>query len=229
MKQFNYENHAKNLPDSFAKRESSNNYKILLAEKLSVEDLSNASEMAYKTLDIDLDVSGASETEKTLFSKTLDLYGEMLNQPRGIATDEQYRLMLKSKIMQSISGGDFNSVIKAICMTFNCSAFDVVIVETDKPCTVLVEKLPTGTIAKAGLTTAQSMQMIRRLMPAGVNVESFSFDGTFEFCATEADMKADDGATKGFTDTEANMKNEEALGGYLGAVYNDDDSSLLPI
>ena len=227
MKEFVWHDHEKNLPDSYAKSKTSNNYKILETEKRSVDSLSEASGLVEKMLNIDLDLSKATEAEKALFKHTLNLYGEMFNQPRGLATDDQYRYMIKSKVVQSLSGGDFNSVIKAIRETFSCDPEDVSIVETNAPCTIRVDRLPLSVITNAGFSTGQTMQIIKRLIPAGVEIESFSFEGTFEFSENEADMSVD-GATKGFTDTEANMKNESASGGYLGLLSGGDET-LLPI
>ena len=227
MKEYNHENQVKNLPDAYAKSKDSNNHKILETEARSVDKLSEETALTLKMLDLDFDLSAATEEEKVLFSQTLNMYGAMLNQPRGLATDEQYRYLLKSKIVQSLSGGDFNSVISAICHTFNCDPSEISIVELDAPCTIRVEDMPIATINKAGFTAGQTVQIMKRLVPAGVAIESFSFDGTFEFAASEADM-TDDYATKGFTDTEANMQNENAQGGYLGLLSSGDEE-ILPI
>jgi hypothetical protein len=213
MKQFDDLNLVNNLSDRFAKAETSNNFKILQVEKNAVDELSTDIDKVYSALDID-----------TATGKTLDLYGEIVNQPRGLATDVQYRLMIKSKIMQNLSGGDFKSVLNAIYFTFSCDPSDISIIETS-PCTVKVEKLPFSVLSEAGINSTQTMAIIKRLMPAGVKIEAFSFDGTFAFCESEADMKVD-GATKGFTDTEANLKNKDATGGYLGAIYVGDEKDL---
>lgn len=146
MKQFNETNHVKNLPDSYAKGNESNNYKILQTEKIAVDELRGVADITLKILDIDFDLTNATDYEKELFTATLNRYGEMLNQARGRATDEQYRYMLKSKIVQSLSGGDFNSVIAAICETFSCDPSEISIVELDEPCTIRVESLPISTI-----------------------------------------------------------------------------------
>ena len=224
MKQFNDVNHAYNLPDCYDKTpikkradgtyEGSNNSKILETERLSVNMLCTD----IQTIDEILDVDKATGI-------TLDLYGEMLNQPRGTATDPQYRLMLKSKVAQSLTSGTFPSVLNALYQAFGCDPSEIVIYETNTPCTVKVEGVPLGVIAKAGLSTAQTAQIIERLMPAGVAVETLSFEGTFEFSATEEDMHID-GDTKGYTDTEENMNVENAIGGYLGAIYEGENQEL---
>lgn len=224
MKQFDDVNHAYNLPDCYDKTpvrklsngtyEGSNNSKILETERLSVATLCTDIQAVDEILNIE-----AAE------GVTLDLYGEMLNQPRGTATDAQYRLILKSKVAQNLSGGTFPSVLNALYQTFGCDPSELVIYETDKPCTIKVEGVPLGVIAKAGLSTAQTAKIIQRLMPAGVVVEDMSFEGTFEFSATENDMSVD-GATKGYTDTEANMTVETAIGGYLGAIFEGDEQEL---
>ena len=225
MKKFNETNHVKNLPDSYAKGNESNNYKILQTEKIAVDELRGVADITLKILDIDFDLTNATDYEKELFTATLNRYGEMLNQARGRATDEQYRYMLKSKIVQSLSGGDFNSVIAAICETFSCDPSEISIVELDEPCTIRVESLPISTITNAGFSLGQTMQIIKRLIPAGVDIESFYFEGTFEFAATEEDISVD-GSIKGFTDTEANMRAESAVGGYFGMLSGGDEETL---
>lgn len=215
-KVFDFNNHVKNLPDCYAKGEQSNNYKILENERIAVNGLYTDIQDIWNSLDIDK-ATGA----------TLDLYGEMLSQPRGQASDEQYKLMLKSKLLQNVAGGDYASVLNAICLTFNCEPSEVYIKEnfTDTTSSVAIEKLPLGVIAKSGMNTAQTIQIIKRLLPVGIEVEAFSFEGTFEFSATEDDMSVD-GATKGFTDTEENMTVETAIGGYLGGIYDGNDQEL---
>lgn len=214
MKYFDEKNHVNNLPDYYAKSITSNNYKLLKSEKISVDSLSKDISDLFEMLEID-----------NAIGATLDKYGEMVGQPRGIATDAQYRYMIRSKIMQNLSNGDYGSVLKALYMTFNCKPSEISIMESAKPCVVEVTKVPLVAIAKAGLNVKQTEQIIKRLIPVGVDIETFFFTGTFEFSENETDMLVD-GMTKGFTDTEANMKNLDADGGFLGEIYDNDEEDL---
>lgn len=214
MKQFDNKNLVNNLPDCYAKSTDSNNYNILQIEKVALELLSKDIEDVLNAKDLNIATGD-----------TLDRYGEMVNQPRGLATDSQYRLMIRAKIMQNLSGGDYKSVLKALYMTFGCEPSRVSIIQSDTPCTVKIERVPLDIITSAGLSTAQTTQIIKRLLPVGIDVETYFYEGTFEFSENENDMSID-GATKGFTDTELNMTSETAIGGILGEIYDGDEIDL---
>ena len=209
MTSFNCDNYVKNLPDCYAKTDDSNNYKILSVERYAIADFKADIANVFNSLDLN-----------KATGKTLDLYGEMLGQPRGIATDEQYVLMIRSKIMRNLSGGDYTSILKAICMTFDCEPSQVFIKEKDTPCTVELVVLPLSVINKAGLTTKQTVEMIKQIMPVCVTLESFLFEGTFTFSNSENEYAEQ----AGFCDVEGGT-----IGGYFGLVYGEDSEPILPI
>lgn len=209
MKQFDDLNHANNLPDYYKKSEASNNYKILAVEKFPIDNFETDLSNVFKSLDLD-----------SANGKTLDLYGEMLEQPRGTATDEQYILMIRSKIMRNLSGGDYPSVLNAICNTFKCEPSQVCIVEKDDPCTVELVVMPLDIINKAGMTTKQTVAMIQRLLPVGITLESYLFEGTFSFSNSETEYNE----TAGFCDIEGGT-----IGGFFGILYGEDNEPILPI
>lgn len=209
MNKFNYENYAANLPDCYSKGEQSNNFKILSIEKFIIDDFKKDITDIFNSLNLN-EAEGA----------TLDLYGEMLSQPRGVATDDQYILLIRSKIMRNLSGGDYPSVLKAICMTFDCEPSQVYIKEKDSPCTVELVVLPLSVINRAGLTTKQTVAMIKQLLPVGITLESFLFEGTYTFGNLENDYDEE----AGFCDVEGGT-----IGGYFGLVYGEDEEPLLPI
>lgn len=209
MSRYISDNHVKNLPDAFAKTTGSNNYKILEVERLTVEELRDNLQDVFNTNNLD-NCSG----------KTLDLYGDTVGQPRGVATDEQYILMIKSKIMRNVSNGSYRSIVNSICATFDCEASQVYIVEKDEPCVVELVVLPLSVINKAGLTTTQTIKMIKTLMPVCVTLESFLFEGTF--CFSDVENEVDNDA--GFTDVEGGQ-----TGGFFGILYGEDNEPILPI
>lgn len=209
MKQFDSGNYVKNLPDCYLKSESSNNHKILSVEKHAISDLETDITDIFNSLDLN-----------SATGETLDLYGDMLSQPRGVATDDQYILLIRSKIMRNLSGGDYLSVARAICHTFECEPSQVLILEKDEPCTVELVTLPLSVIVKAGLTTKQTTAMIKQLLPVGITLESYLFEGTFAFSSLENEY--DENA--GFCDVEGGT-----IGGYLGITYGSDDEPILPI
>lgn len=202
-------NLVKNLPDAFKKTTDSNNFKILEIERIACNDLR---ERLQDIGDI-LDINNAT-------GKTLDLYGERVGQPRGLATDEKYILMIKSKIMRNISVGSYPSVVNAICETFNCEPSQVLITENEEACTITVAALPLSVINAAGLTTSQTVALIKSMLPVGISVKTFMFEGTFEFSDSENDYDDE----KGFCDIEGGT-----IGGYLGVTNADINEELLPI
>lgn len=216
MKEFQTE-HAKNLPDVYRKDKDSNNYKILEIERYAVNKLRDT----LAEIENILDFNNAR-------GKTLDLWGQRLGQVRGMATDEKYLLMIKAKIARNLSSGSYPDIINAICLTLECEPSEVVIVEDTEPCTVKVVTLPLETINRAGFSTSQIVAIIQSLLPSGVKLSTFTFDGTFELAHSYEDMKTD-GETKGLTDSYENIKNPDAIGGYLGATNSDESDEVLPI
>ena len=117
-----------NLPDAYCKNSDSNNAKLLGIECDAVHALSDAVNSIYDSLDID-----------KAYGKTLDLYGDMVSQARGKATDEQYRILIKNQITRNFCNGDYNSLMSALCVTFNCNPSDISLVEPEEPCRLRVE------------------------------------------------------------------------------------------
>lgn len=203
---FNRENHVNNLPDAYRKTPDSNNAKLLEVEKSETDRLREEITAIYASLDID-----------KATGKTLDLYGEMLGQERGVATDEQFRALIKSRIVRNLSGADHDSIVNAICITFDCDPADVLLTETDGKCEVTLEGIPYAAINKINLDVMAATQIIRMLIPTGVNFSITSFSGTFEFGGTEMEYDEE----KGFADVA------QTIGGTLGFV--PDDGKILPV
>lgn len=193
--------YADNLPDTYRKDPDSHTYKILAIQQGQIDDIKQDIDDVYRSLDLD-QATGA----------TLDLYGDMLGQKRGFASDQQYRAMIKSVITRNLMNGDINSVIDAICLTFNCQPSSVHITEIGDTA-IKIESLPYTIITYVGLSANQTVQLIKALVPVGVTVTSTELVGTFEFGAEEGEMDEN----KGFD------------GGYLGELYMDDDEHPLPI
>lgn len=233
-------NLAKNLPDSYKKTKDSNNFKILEIERIACNDLrkylwgyylckkcgdtipfgeqvcpicgEKGERVNSGVYDI-LDINNAT-------GKTLDLYGERVGQARGLADDSKYLLMIKAKIMRNISNGSYTSIINSLCMTFDCDPSQIIIVETEKPCTIEIVSLPLSVINGAGLTASQTLAIIKSLLPIGVSIESYLFDGTFEFSDSENEYDE----STGFCDVEGGT-----IGGYLGITQGDAGETILPI
>ncbi len=209
MIDFNKDNYAKNLPDSFAKDTNSNNYKILEINRATVEEHLEDLYDIYEILNID-----------NAQGKTLDKYGERVGQVRGLATDQQYLLMIKGKIMRSLGNGSYPSVLRSLVMTFNCSASSVHIEETDQPCRIKMVTLPLDILNSCDMTVKQVVQLVKSLLPVCVTIEALSLEGTFEFAGSENVYDE----AKGFGDVEGG-----SVGGYLGYMSSDENEPILPI
>lgn len=210
MRGFNSDNLAKNLPDAFRKDIDSNNYKLLDTTHAEYEEVRNMLQYITNILDVN-----------NATGKTLDLYGLRVGQARGLATDPIYLLLIKGKIMRNISGGSYKSIVNALCATFDCEPSQVLFTIEEAPCTVTLAALPLASIVGAGLTTSQTVALVKALLPVGVTLDSFLFDGTFEFAANEGVFEND----KGFTDVEGN----DEIGGFFGVTNGDENDILLPI
>ena len=224
---FNGTNLVKNLPDAYKKTSDSNNFKILEVERLACEDLRKGLRQIFNIHAEKPEDEGILNIDNAK-GKTLDLYGERVGQARGLATDSKYLMMIKAKIMRNIINGSYQAVVNALCATLNCEPSEVLITEDDEPCTVTLAAIPLTTIIEAGFTTSQIVAIVKAMLPVGVRLNSFLFEGTFELAKSYDDMKVD-GDTKGLTDTYENMKNLDAIGGYLGVTQGDENDIILPI
>jgi hypothetical protein len=181
------------LPDVYQKGETSNNYKLLLLEQKSVEALYKDIEGTWEMLDI---YSATGET--------LDLYGEMYDQPRGKATDEQYRYLIAQKVAQNMVEGDYNSIVNSIAVAFDVPPTKFKFVET-APAEVECSDLPYEVLLNAGITVEQAIAIIEAILPVGVTLAPMELTGTFEFGVAD---EYDEG--KGFGNID------QTIGGYFG-------------
>ena len=209
MIKFNKANYAENLPDCYGHGKDSVHYKLLEIERVMDAKIQSDMQAIWDALDLE-QAAGS----------TLDLLGASVGQPRGPATDAQYRYMIRAKIMRNRSGGDYPSILQAICYTLACSPSDVLITELDEPCTVEVTKLPLSSLGTAGLSQNQVVAIIKKLLPVCTTIESALFTGTFMFADTETEYDEE----SGFCDTE-----DGTIGGYFGDLYSSENEAVLPI
>lgn len=199
---------AKRLPDSYAKSERSNNYKLLNLNEQAVEDVKSDLWAIFDARDI----------EKAT-GRTLDLIGEMVGQKRGAMTDTQYRYVIRTKVGMNTAQGTYESAMETLTRIFNCTPRDIVILDGEKSGWLVVQKFPLEVLVNAGFTSTQAVDFIKRVAPIGTKVDTVNFEGTFEFADT-ADVYDE---TAGFADIE------QTMGGYLGLLLGDDENSpVLP-
>lgn len=199
--------HVKNLPDCFKKSTDSNNFKILEIERRTVNEFRSTLKEIDDSLDLNL-AKGA----------TLDLYGDVVGQERGRATDEQYRMMIRAKILRNLSNGSFTSVLECLSKTLNCDKSDISVKEGADPCVAEIN-LSLKVINAAGFTANQATALIKALLPIGISLENSLYEGTFEFGELETDYDEE----KGFSDDAG------TIGGYLGMTAGENQDIILPI
>ena len=201
-------NNVKRLPDCYTKSERSNNYKLLNINEQAIEDAKTDLWAIFDARDI-----------QNATGRTLDHIGELVAQKRGTMTDDQYRYVILTKAGINTGQGNYESVMNIITRTFNCTPQDVIVVDGENPCEVVVQSFPLDVLVKAGFTSVQAVEFIKKLLPVGVSVSATNFSGTFEFADT-ADVY-DEAA--GFGDIE------QTIGGSLGLFIGDDENSpVLP-
>lgn len=160
--------------------------------------------------------------------KALDDIGSNVNQPRGKATDEVYRILLKSKIARNLSDGSINTIINVISVALSVPTSQIRIVEKwhdelePEPAALKMIEMPLKRINEAGLDPVNFVRIVQKTVAAGVKVQAIELSGTFEF--GDAFASTNFNANKGFGDM-----NDESIGGYFGAVYTPANDYELPI
>ena len=192
----NYDDPIYNLPDSYDKRAESNNSKILRLNKSTTDIIDNATDSVFGALNLN-NASGRALD---------DIWSGRLNLERGSLTDEQYKIRLRTKMMQNIANGSFPDLIEALAYTLQCEKSDIHIVESDEPNKVIVKDIPLALLLQADFTTDQVLALINSLLSVNVTVGEYGFTGTFEFGFTENEYDEE----KGFADIS------QTIGGYLG-------------
>lgn len=202
------------LPDCYRKDTDSNNYKLLELGAAAARGLREDIAQVRDMLDLN-QVTG----------RTLDLYGDMLGQRRGLLNDEQYRYMLFARIGRNVVQGDYDSILNTLVLMFNSQKGDITlddldIAEEERPCVVKLTKFPIFVLVNAGFSSRQAVSMIESLLPICVTLAADNFEGTFEFAELDGEYDADEG----FADVA------QTIGGYLGLLLGEDDSiPVLPI
>lgn len=205
---YNTEHPAYNLPDAYKKKPDSNNYKILEIEKRESEILRDV----LSAIESILDINNAT-------GKTLDLYGERVGQKRGLANDDEYRVLILANIMRQLSNGSHDSVVNCLRMIFNCDPSEIYFTDEPESCTISIGSLPVEKIAEAGFPQKQALALIESMIPICISVNPYYVESSFEFAADETTF--DD--KKGFTDKEGGL-----IGGYFGYIFASDNEPKMP-
>lgn len=206
---FFQEEFIKNFPDCYNKQPTSNNYKLMELLKYDNEKF----RMVLQELADSLNLENAT-------GYTLNLYGDMVGQNRGLANDEQYKVLIKTKLTRNRCNADYKSIVNCVCQILNCSPSDILLEEIENQCAVRAEFVPLEKILAADLTPSQFTQILNSLLPAGITLESSLYSGTFMFSDSEMEASTD----AGFCQNEG-----EDYGGYFGILSDDESTVVLPI
>lgn len=157
---------------------------------------------------------------------TLDRIGQNVIQPRGAATDEVYRVLLKSKIARNLSKTDINTIIRVLALALNCDYTDIRIQEKfnatidPEPAALSLIRVPIKRLNEVGMSPRQFAQIIQKTVAAGVKVAQVELAGTFKLASVYDQLNND----------PVGLGNiEMTLGGSLGEVYVPGNDYGLPI
>jgi hypothetical protein len=162
----------------------------------------------------------------TAVGYTLDKIGSNVKQYRGVATDEIYRILIKSKRARNLSTGDINTIIDVVAQSINADPSEVQLVEMyndpddPEPAAVKMLEIPLAKINEVGMSSLQFGRMISKTLAAGISLKEIRMEGTFEF----GDIGEAYDNAKGFGDV-----NNAVTGGYLGATYSPGSDVDLPL
>ena len=202
------------LTDVFRKDPDSNIGKLMAIFAEQLQKLEQTVQRVEEWRDID-------KAEGT----TLDRIGENVGQPRGVATDEIYRILIKSKIARNLSKGDINTIITVLSTALNTDPSEIRIVElynnpiAPEPAAISIIQLPLKRINEVGMDPAQFARIVQRTVAAGVRVGVIELTGTFEYGAIGDPPDPE----RGFADIN------QTFGGTLGAAYSPGNVPDLPI
>lgn len=201
------------LTDQYLKNENTNIGKLFFIVDNEMEQLKTV----LKTIEDWRSLNNAK-------GSTLDLIGSNINQSRGRASDEIYRIMIRGKEALNQSDGTMNSIIRVLSQAVDCDPSDINIYSLkeqgmDEPAAIIITKAPIDALNRVGMSPAQFVQLAQRSVLAGVRVDSANFEGTLEFGTTSMETDAE----KGFSNIEG------TTGGFFGSVAVLDDDSELPI
>ncbi len=209
-----YLNMLSRLPDVFNKDSSSNITKLLSIITDEQEEINKV----FK------DIKNYRDIDKAL-GFTLDKIGGNVQQFRGVANDDIYRILIKAKIARNLSTGDINTIIKTLAITLNTEYQNIEVrplyneIASPEPAAVFVS-VPTVLLNQAGFSINQFGRLVNKIVAGGVSARVL-FKGSFSFSSSFGEIEIDN--EKGFSDLL------QTIGGSFGAVYDPSNEQQLPI
>lgn len=157
----------------------------------------------------------------------LDDLGMNVGQPRGAATDEIYRILLRSKVARNFSDGTIDTIIRVISIAVSVDPKEIRIQElyndpnNPEPAAIGFIQIPLRKLNEVGMSPKQFVQIVQKTVAAGVRVANIELLGTFSFSSHPTQSEYSD--TLGFSDID------QTIGGYLGAMFVDSRDTDLPV
>lgn len=149
--------------DHFRKDEESNTYKLmqLFSDELQLLEETNNRIIEWRNID---------KAE----GKQLDLIGQNVVQSRGTATDEVYRIVLKTKVAQNLADGTLNGLIRAIAYVLQVDKKEIQVREMwsilNMPAALAIEAIPIDKITAANLTNDEFEKILQSLVAGGIKL-----------------------------------------------------------
>lgn len=206
----------KRLTDRYKKDPESNIGKIIKILADELEEIQSTFERIEEWKDVEV-AEGA----------VLDDLGTNVGQPRGMATDEIYRILLRSKVARNFSDGTIDTIIRVVSLAINADPKEIKIKElyndpnNPEPAAIGLIQVPLRKLNEVGMSPKQFVQIVQKTVAAGVRVASIELSGTFSFSTDPIQSELND--TQGFADID------QTIGGYLGAMFVDSNDSSLPV
>jgi hypothetical protein len=157
---------------------------------------------------------------------TLDLIGQNVAQPRGAATDEIYRVLIRSKIARNLSKTDVNTIIQVLALALNCDLSEIRIQEKfndeiePEPAAISLIRVPIKRLNEVGMSPLQFGQIIQKTVAAGVRVSVIELSGSFRLSSQYGVLET---GVNGLADPDM------TTGGTIGEVYMPGHDYSLPI
>lgn len=198
------------LTDNYSKSKDSNVYKLLSLTASHIQENENTLKRIGNWRDVDQARGDA-----------LNRIGRNVQQNRGRASDEVYRVLIKSKIKRNLSNGSINTLIDFLSFILQVDQKEITIRElwdADEHATLKIDA-PASSISNTGLTPKQMGTLINLVCAAGIKSHVL-FEGTFSFSPDYEASELDD--PHGFADDEG------TTGGTLGYSYDPKEDYELP-
>lgn len=202
------------LTDAYNKEPDSNISKVISLVVKEVKELKGAFEKIESWRSVD-----------NAEGQILDSIGRDIRQARGIATDEIYRVLLKSKVARDLSTGDTNTIINVLAMTLDVDNSEINIIdawtdnEEPEPAAIKVIEIPIGKLNEIGMNGYQFARIVELTVASGIAVKSIDLQGTFEYGGVPLETNNE----KGYAD------NNMTTGGFYGTLYIPGHRDELPI